>query len=70
VKTALLALVLTTITPAHIRFTLFGTPMSLPVCWLLAAAELLAAAGGAWLTIRVLRRFRSSPYPRLAWSTS
>ncbi len=32
----------------------------------LIAGELLAAAGGTWLIVRPLGRFRSCPYPRPA----
>jgi hypothetical protein len=61
-KTALIALVLATVAPAHVSIG----PVSVPVTWLLAAAEVLAAAGCAWLTARAVRRFRSTPWPRPA----
>ena len=35
----------TVVAPAHIRFVIVGQPVSLPAIWLLAAGELLAAAG-------------------------
>ncbi len=63
-KSAVLALVLTVTAPMHLTFALPGQPVSLPVSWLLIAGELLAAAGGTWLIVRALGRFRSCPYPR------
>ena len=44
-KAALIALVVTAVAPAHIRFVILGQPVSLPAIWLLAVGELLAAAG-------------------------
>jgi len=38
VKTALLALVLTTAAPTRITFAVFGVPVSLPSGWLLLGA--------------------------------
>ena len=67
-KAALIALVVTVAAPAHIRFVLLGQPVSVSVLWLVAAAELLAAAGSAWLAVRLILRFRSSPDPRLVRS--
>ena len=67
-KAALIALVVTAVAPAHIRFVILGQPVSLPAIWLLAVDELLAAAGSAWLAVRALRRFRSSPYRRFVRS--
>ena len=61
-KAALIALVLATVAPAHVALA----PVVVPVAWLLAAGELLAAAGGAWLTVRAIRRFRSAPWVRTA----
>ena len=69
-KAALVALVVTVAAPVHIRFVLFGQPVSVPALWLVAAAELLVAAGTFWLAVRVIRRFPSSPYPRAAWGMS
>jgi hypothetical protein len=60
VKTLIIALVLTVIGPAHVRVG----PAVVPALWLLAAAELAAAAGVTWLAVRHIRRFRSSPHPR------
>ncbi len=58
-KAAILALVLTVAgAQVHIRFAVLGVPVSLPVVWLLLAAEVLAAAGGAVLVARKLRGFR------------
>jgi uncharacterized membrane protein AbrB (regulator of aidB expression) len=67
VKTAL-ALVLAFIAPVHLRFAVLGVPVSVPVAWLLIAAEALAVAGTAYLTFRAARRFRSAPWPRLAFA--
>ena len=69
-KAALIALVVTVAAPAHVRFVLLGYPVSVSALWLVAAAELLAAAGTAWLAVRLIRRFQSSPYPRAACWTS
>ena len=66
-KTALLVLVVTTAAPSHITFAVLGLTVSLPVAWLILAGELLVAAVLIWLAVRVLRRFRSSPFPRPAW---
>lgn len=63
-KAALIALAVTAVAPAHIRFAILGIPVSLPAIWLVAAAELLAAAVTIWLVVRAIRRFRSSPQPR------
>lgn len=62
-KLAILALVLATVAPVHVTLG----PVSLPVAWFLAVAEVLAAAASTWLAIRLIRRFRSSPRLRLAW---
>jgi hypothetical protein len=70
VKTAILALVLTTLAPSRITVAVFGCAVSVPAGVLILAAELLAAAGTAWLAVRCLRGFRSSPYPRTAGRTS
>jgi len=51
-KLALLALILTTVAPVHLTVG----PVTLSVAWLLASAELLAAAGSAWLAVRHIRR--------------
>ena len=67
-KAALIALVVTAVAPAHIRFVILGQPVSLPAIWLLAVGELLATAGSTWLAVRALRRFRSSPFRRFVRS--
>ena len=63
-KTAILALVLTTAAPSHVTFASLGLTASLPVGGLILAAEVLAATATGWLAVRALGRFRSSPYPR------
>ena len=63
---ALLAALIVTLAPAHIRFAVAGVPVSVPAAWLILAAEILAAAVTAWLAVRVIRRFRSSPCMRPA----
>jgi len=63
---ALLAVLVVALAPAHIRFAVAGVPVSVTAAWLILAAEILAAAVTAWLAIRVIRRFRSAPWPRLA----
>jgi hypothetical protein len=69
VKAALIALVLTVATPVHLAVSVAGFSVAFPAGWLILAAEVLAAAGLTWLAVRVLRGFRSSPYPRrrAAW---
>jgi hypothetical protein len=67
-KTALLALVLTVITPVHITGAFAGAHVSFPARWLILAAEGLAAGALTWLGVRILRRFRSSPWPRPAFA--
>jgi hypothetical protein len=69
VKAALVALVLGTIAPSHVRFAVLGIPVSVPVTWFLIAAEALAVAGTAYLTARAIRRFRSAPWPRFAFAS-
>jgi hypothetical protein len=66
VKAALIALVLAVLAPVHITAVLAGASVSFPAGWLILGAEVLASAGLAWLAIRVLRRFRSAPWPRSA----
>jgi hypothetical protein len=57
VKTALVVLVLITGASHKVAFVLLGQPVTL--AWLIAAAEVLAAAGGVWLAARRTGRFRS-----------
>lgn len=66
-KAAIVALLLA-IAPAHIRFAVLGIPVSVPVTWLVIAAEAVAVTGTAYLAARAIRRFRSSPWPRLAYA--
>jgi hypothetical protein len=61
---ALLAALIVALAPVHIRFAVAGVPVSVSAAWLILAAEVLAAAVTAWLVVRVIRRFRSSPWPR------
>ena len=63
---ALVALMLTLTAPLRLSVTILGTPAQFPAGWLILGAEVLAAAALAWLAVRVLRRFRSSPFPRRA----
>jgi hypothetical protein len=65
VKLGILALVLATAAPAHVRLG----PVSLPVAVFLIAAEVLAAVASTCLAIRLIRRFRSSPWLRPALIT-
>jgi hypothetical protein len=57
---ALIAVLVFALAPAHVRFA----GVSVPVAWLILAAEVLAAAVTIWLAVRVIRRFRSAPWPR------
>jgi hypothetical protein len=61
---ALLAVLVVALAPAHVRFAVAGVPVSVSAAWLILAAEVLAAAVIAWLAVRVIRRFRSAPWPR------
>ena len=61
---ALIALLVVALAPAHVRFAVVGIPVSVPAVWLILAAEILAAAAGLWLAVRVIRRFRSAPWVR------
>ncbi len=62
---ALLAALIVTLAPVHLRFAVAGFPVSVPAVWLILAAEALAVIVTAWLAIRVLRRrFRSAPWMR------
>ena len=63
---ALIAALIVALAPAHIRFNVLGFPVSVPAAWLILAAEVLAAVVTAWLAVRVIRSFRSAPWPRLA----
>jgi hypothetical protein len=63
---AILAALIVALAPAHIRFAVVGVPVSVSAAWLIIAAEVLAAAVIAWLAVRVIRRFRSAPWPRPA----
>ncbi len=63
-KAALIALVLTVATPLHITGVLAGLLVSFPAGWIILAAEVLTAGALVWLAVRVLRGFRSSPFPR------
>ena len=67
-KAAFTALVLTVAGPAHLRLSVFGVPVSVPVAGLILAAETAAAAVLGWLIVRRRRRFRSAPWPRSAGS--
>lgn len=62
-KTALAALVLATVAPRHVTLG----PVVVPVWWLLVLGEALAVAGGAWLAVRCVRRYRARRWPRLAY---
>ena len=62
-KTVLLALVLATAAPTHVSMG----PVTLPVWWFLVLGEVFAVAGGAWLAICAIRRYRSRRWPRLLY---
>jgi hypothetical protein len=61
---ALLVALVVTLAPVHIRFAIAGIPASVPAAWLILAAEILTAVVTAWLAVRMIRRFRSAPWPR------
>jgi hypothetical protein len=67
VKAALLALVLSVVAPAHVTLGISGRSCTVLVAVLLAAAEILAAAGAIWLAARAIRRFRSAPWQRASF---
>ena len=61
---ALIAVLIIAFAPAHIRFAVAGVPVSMSAAWLILAAEALVTAVLAVLVVRVIRRFRSAPWPR------
>ena len=61
---ALLIALIVAFAPAHIRVAVVGVHVSVPAAWLILAAEGLAVVVTAWLTVRVIRRFRSAPWMR------
>jgi hypothetical protein len=61
---AILAALIVALAPAHIRFAVAGVPVSVPAAWLILAAEALLTIVLAVLVVRVIRRFRSAPWPR------
>jgi len=61
---ALIAALIIALAPAHVRFAVAGVHVSLSAAWLILAAEGLAVVVTAWLTVRVIRRFRSAPWMR------
>jgi hypothetical protein len=63
VKALLVALVVA-LAPAHIRFAIAGVPVSVSAGWLILAAEGLPVVVTAWLVVRTVRRFRSTPWMR------
>ena len=67
---ALLAVLIVALAPAHIRFAVAGVPVSVSAAWLILAAEVLAVVVTALLVVRVVRRFRSTPWPRSNGATS
>ena len=52
--------------PVRLSVAVLGSPVQFPAGWLILAAEVVAAAVSARLAVRVLRGFRSSPFPRRA----
>ena len=48
----------------HLSVAVAGTVVTVSVPWVLIAALAAAATVLAWLIVRNLRGFRSSPYPR------
>jgi hypothetical protein len=62
----LLAVLIVALAPAHIRFAVAGVPVSVSAAWLILAAEILLAAVAVVVVVRVIRRFRSAPWPRPA----
>ena len=65
-KAALIILVLTTVAPAHVGVRILGCPFQVPAGCLILAAVVLAAVVIARLAVRAVRRFRSSPWLRMA----
>ena len=61
---ALLAVLIVALAPAHVRFAVAGVPVSMSAAWLILAAEVLVTAVLAVLVVRVIRRFRSTPWLR------
>jgi hypothetical protein len=48
----------------HLSVAVAGTVVTVSVPWLLILALILVAVVLAWLTLRHVRGFRSSPFPR------
>jgi hypothetical protein len=67
---ALIAVLIIALAPAHVRFAVAGVPVSVSAVWLILAAEVFAVIVTAWLAVRVIRRFRSSPWLRSSGATS
>jgi hypothetical protein len=67
---ALIALLIVALAPAHVRFAVAGVPVSVSAAWLILAAEILLTAVLAVLVVRVIRRFRSAPWPRSSGAMS
>jgi cytochrome c biogenesis protein CcdA len=65
---ALVALVLTLTAPLRLSVSILGAAVQFPAGWLILAAGLVTVAALAWLAVRILRPFRSWPFPRRAES--
>jgi ABC-type nickel/cobalt efflux system permease component RcnA len=61
---AVLAALIVALAPVHVRFAVAGVPVSVSAGWLILAAEGLAVVVTAWLVVRTIRRFRSTPWMR------
>lgn len=62
----LLAFLFLAALPAHVRIAVAGTGITVPAGVLVLAAEIAAAVPAVWLATRAIRRFRSSPWFRMA----
>ena len=60
----LLAVLAVTLAPAHVRVAFLSIPVPVPAAWLRLAAENLVTAVLAVLGVRVIGRFRPTPWPR------
>jgi hypothetical protein len=61
---ALIVVLVVAIAPARLRFAILGIPVSISAAWFILAAEGLAVVVTAWLVVRTIRRFRSTPWMR------
>ena len=67
---ALIAVLVVALAPVHVHLAVPGVSVSVPAAALILTAEILAAAAGLWLAVRVIRRYRSRRWPRLLYGSA